>query len=535
MVLSRQALGRRHRHAQARAAIVSGVRGDSAAWVAPGAEGQGGVTDHVYRGGFFFCGCGGGAFGTLRARIKMLGHSARFVSVGGLDNCPLSCADFEMLTESSALCCDIRECTPSMLRALMGDDAPDMVVGSPPCQGYSRLISKKLAQSPKYRELNRLVLVWIELVLATWPDDPPALLLLENVEGIQTRGADLLAKVRKLLKGAGYLLSESTHDAGEIGGLAQHRSRYLMVARLPKRVPALLYQPPKKRVRGCGEVLGDLPVPGGDEGGPMHALPLMIPVNWLRLALIPAGGDWRDLKGVLADGQARRDVFGRFKINAWDEACATVAGSGTNGVYGVADPRVKVAYDRGYGVLRWDQPSPTVAGGSAVGQGAYAVADPRFTCEMRAGAYGVLDWKNPAKTITGHHKVDNAPAAVADPRVKSVELETVDWSSTRPMKTPPVMVAPDGTWHRPLTILDLAALQGLPTLHRGQPLKLAGNTLGRWRTAIGNVIPPGAAEAIAEKQLVSLLASDLGSFSMSSDAVWVESPEAIEPGMTVLQ
>ena len=488
---------------------------------------------HEYRAGFFFCGSGPGAYGFLQAHVTLAGQSARFVSVGGIDFDPLACADFEMLTQSPALCCDIRECTPSMLRALMGETAPDVVFGSPPCQGFSRLLAAKVSQTAKYQELNRLVLVWLELVMATWAE-PPALLLLENVEGIATRGAGLLKSVRKVLRSGGYVLNESTHDCGVIGGLAQHRSRFLIVARRPSRVPGLLYQPPKRRVRGCGEVLGDLPLPADIDAGRLHALPRMTPKNWLRLALIPPGGDWRDLEGVLADGQARREVFGRYKINAWDEPVSTIAGSGTNGVYGVADPRVKTAFDHGYGVLAWTQPSPTVAGGSAVGQGAYAVADPRLTCEPRRGAYGVLDWSQPAKTITGSHQIDNGPAAVADPRFSEpAEVDSVDWSSKRPADRPPVMIARDGTWHRPLTLLDLAALQGLPARLNGAPLDMAG-TLSQVRTHLGNAVPVGAAKAIAEKMLVTLCGADSGAFSLSNDSVWVDAPDAIEPGRAEL-
>ena len=223
----------------------------------------------------------------------------------------------------------------------------------------------------------------------------------------------------------------------------------------------------------------------------MHALPRMKAANWLRLALIPAGGDWRDLDGILDAGQARREVFKRYGINRWDEPCATVAGSGTNGVYGVADLRVSTAYDRGYGVLRWDQASPTVAGGSNVGQGAYAVADARV------------------------------------PAGQPVRFDTRD---RRPMPVAPVIVAADGTWHRPFTLLDLAALQGLPWWHNGAPLNLSGS-LTSARGRVGNAIPVGAAEAIGTRMLATLVGSDMGAWSLSGgDAVWVDAPDALEPG-----
>jgi hypothetical protein len=51
----------------------------------------------------------------------------------------------------------------------------------------------------------------------------------------------------------------------------------------------------QRRIRGVGEVIGPLPLPGAPAGGPMHKLPNLSVMNWIRLALIPSGGDWRDL------------------------------------------------------------------------------------------------------------------------------------------------------------------------------------------------------------------------------------------------
>lgn len=65
---------------------------------------------------------------------------------------------------------------------------------------------------------------------------------------------------------------------------------------------------------------------------------------------------------------------------------------------------------------------------------------------------------------------------------------------------PPVIIAEDGVWHRPLTILELAALQGFPfTFSDGSPLALAGNSDVRWRERIGNAVPPPAAVAIGNQ------------------------------------
>jgi len=98
--------------------------------------------------------------------------------------------------------------------------------------------------------------------------------------------------------------------------------------------------------------------------------------------------------------------------------------------------------------------------------------------------------------------------------------------SADPRKPPPftpVIVAADGTWHRPLTTLELAALQGFPTTVNGQPLVLHGKHTSHWRERIGNAVPAPAAQAIAERMLVALLQSVLGAFALDSGHdVWVE-------------
>lgn len=501
---------------------------------------------------FPFCGLGAGALGFLQA-VSEDGPVHGFRSLGGIDLDAEACRDFETLTSSPALCADVWHLSPADVRRAFGERRPDVVFLSPPCKGASGLLSAEKARSEKYVQMNGLALAWVRLMLAAWPERPP-LVLLENVPRLPTRAPEVIAQVRALLQGAGYAIAEGYHDCGELGGLAQHRRRYLLVARHERTVPALLYQPPRLRVRGCGEVLEQLPLPGDPAAGQLHALPRISWLNWVRLALIPAGGDWRDLEGVLAEGQARREQWARYGVADWREPVGTVAGSGSNGCFGVSDPRVQRAYDHGYAVLRWDQAAWTIAGKSSVGCGAYAVADPRLgydtrrgtgrvtgwgepvptvtgqsgrpghcsggivadprlSCEPRAGAYGVLRWDAPAGTVTGAAGIDNGSFAVADPRL--------------PPPSPVVIVAADGTWHRPLTLLELAALQGLPATVHGAPLTLAGKSRARWAERIGNAVPVGTARAIAGQMLRTLSAAVDGSLHLSSSAIWVQ-PEVLQ-------
>jgi site-specific DNA-cytosine methylase len=225
---------------------------------------------------------------------------------------------------------------------------------------------------------------------------------------------------------------------------------------------------------------------------------------------------------------------GVLGVTPWSDPACTITGRGDAacGAFSVGDPRIDElrvphAYPHGYGVLRWDGASWTIAGGSQVGQGAYAVSDPRLTCEPRAGAYGVIGWQAPAHTVTGSADIDNSSSAVADPRVEVIDLKSTP-------KVQPIIIAADGTWHRALTTLELAALQGFPWKVNGSPLQLAGKTSSGWRTAIGNAVPPPTARAIAEQMLGTLLHADAGIFSLNSSPIWV-APESDDAPMELVQ
>lgn len=653
---------------------------------------DGGTTRLVFTAIFPFGGIAGGALGFQRASasLERLGLEASFKVLGGIDFDAGACEAFRALTAAPCLCADVRDLTSAQLIEAFGATAPDVVFYSPPCKGASGLISDEKAQTETYAAMNELALVWTRLMLATWTR-PPKLLLLENVPRIATRAKKMLDEVCKLLRKAGYVLHKGKHDCGEVGGLAQHRERFLMVARLQSEVSTLLYQPPHKRVRGCGEVLGELPIPGAPSAGPLHVLPRISMLNWLRLALIPAGGDWRDLAGVLAQGQTRREGWGRYHVCTWGDAAPAVTGSGTNGAFAVADPRVDGAfrgaygvnawsapmgaittaegpsmgrfsvadprvpdaYPRTYGVMAWTSPFATVTSNTQtpgcgpfsvadarltadrygmnyrvtswcapswtvtgstdvqtglmvvadprlgannpgrhtakyavtswaspartitgtdgrIGSGAPIVADPRLTCSpwVNGRAYGVLRWSEPSFTVTGSAQLDNGPWSVADgraptppfglPRIESiatgdgVSVELAFWCLARvepepffvrwyphperfawkdPPPWPVVIVSDDGTWHRPITVLEAASLQGLPARVGDAPLTLPGRSAALWREWIGNMVPVGTAEAIARQMLLTLALASVGAFSLSSGGgVWVRKRETLNAG-----
>lgn len=538
----------------------------------------------IYRAGFLACGLGAGARGFVEARGALGTSAAQFEIAGGVDIDLAGLEDFRTLTKGRTVVGDIHTMQPEDLVAAWGERRPDVVFSSTPCKGMSRLLGAKAAAREEYQALNRLTLEAFHLVCTTYVRTPVPLLLLENVPGLMSRGAELLAQIRALLAGFGYVFHESTHDCGELGGLGQHRRRFLLVARHAKTLPALLYQPPKQRVKACGEIIGPLPLPNDPKAGSLHVLPRISWINWVRLAMIPPGGDWRDLPRAqahtagdahtnqlavadfeqpsrtvtgatrpgagadprltspLAEGQARREVIRRHKVQAFDAPIPTVTGGGANAVENVADPRLGVnawanKHASKYRVRPFGEPVGAVTGDTDVQEGAPNVADPRIplTCAPRSGAYGVASAAQPLDTVTGSASIDNGTVAIADgrelrPLPAGYVVMTIDEAlalATSPKGKPdagvvPVIFSPhDGTWHRPLTTLELAALQGLPTTIDGAPLQLAGKSAAAHRERIGNAVPVGAARAIAEQMLRTLIAGALGMFRLSNELVWV--------------
>jgi site-specific DNA-cytosine methylase len=415
----------------------------------------------------------------------------RFRTLAGIDSNPEACEDFRRITKAPAACLDLfsredyiafhgkepdeswREVEPSEIRAACGGECPDVVFLSPPCKGFSGLLPKKSAKSEKYQALNRLTVRGLWYTLEAFRDNLPGVIMLENVPRITTRGKDLLRQLRGMLEAYGYLHTAESHDCGEIGGLGQRRKRFLLMARQPDKVDALVYQPPKLPLKTIGDVIGPLAMPDAVECGPMHRLPRLKWRTWVRLALIPAGGDWRDLQKIAPDefrlaheprgggpwGVQKFDEAsgtvtgsasvkgsnatsvgdprigssprcGAYRVVRWSDTAPTVVGAGrvsrSNGAAIVADARVgdKKIFNGAMRVQRFDKVGGTVTGGRAHGQ-AGCVADPRVEAFGGSpGLYGVNAWDGIAPTVTGGAKVSssNCACAIADTRLPKAKF-----------------------------------------------------------------------------------------------------------------
>ncbi|WP_408082927.1 DNA cytosine methyltransferase [Pseudomonas aeruginosa] len=532
----------------------------------------------------FCCGLGGGAKGFNRSRPRVGNVEAQWECLGGIDVDAGVLRDFAKLAGVPGTQLDLftrdqyirfhgkeppagwREATPEDIRRAAGGKRPDCVFISSPCKGASGLLSEEKAKTPRYQALNELTLRCIWLMGEAWANDPVPLIAFENVPRLATRGRHLLDQIGQLLGHYGFANAETTHDCGELGGLAQSRKRFLLVARNIEKVPAFLYEPEKKSLRAVGDILARMPLPGNIEAaGPMHRVPSLQWRTWVRLALVRAGSDWRSLNELaIEDGHLRDLVIvpeyrsGYMGVHGWDDTAGTIAGrSGpTNGAFSVADPRYRQAsnwnHGQQFGVIRWAESAPTIPGQTMPGQGTFSVADPRPNWNRHSGNYRVIRYDQPAGTIiaggkgvqqsvadprilhrgkgdhylTGGHygvigfnqhsgaiaassRYDSGRFSVADPRIPAADERLTC-----------VIRSLDGTWHRPFTTLEKAALQSL--VEPEEYLVLDGMSDKDWSERIGNAVPPHAAEAIADVMGTTLLLAEQGeTFRLSNTPIWV--------------
>jgi site-specific DNA-cytosine methylase len=206
---------------------------------------------------------------------------------------------------------------------------------------------------------------------------------------------------------------------------------------------------------------------------------------------------------------------GVYRIVKDDEPAPCVTGTRFgSGAIAIADSKLnsrKQRYPGTYRVEDYNKPSNTVLGQTDIQCGALSVADARLGCSPRSGSYGVQEWDEPAKTVTASGDIHSGCTALADPRIPDDRDRGVY-----------VIIAEDGSRHRPLTTFELAMLQGFPThLPDGRPFQLTGNNDAKWREWIGNAVPPDAAAGMAIVMLIALMASSIGLWTMGFTEIWV--------------
>lgn len=168
-----------------------------------------------------FCGCGGFSLGLERAGLQCLAaiDSDKHAIATFRENFP----NVELVLER-----DLTKFTPDLLHRLIGREKVDMIVGGPPCQGFSKVRKvdganhgSRLVQDPR-RHLYQNYLQYVEYFA-------PSIFVMENVPGIRNAaGGAFFASIQLDARKLGYRVHATTICAWQ-HGVPQKRERQLII------------------------------------------------------------------------------------------------------------------------------------------------------------------------------------------------------------------------------------------------------------------------------------------------------------------
>jgi DNA (cytosine-5)-methyltransferase 1 len=202
-----------------------------------------------------FCGCGGFTLGMERAGFKCL---------AAIDSNKEAIEVFQKNFPQvpHALREDLTEFSAQQLADLVGDEAVDVIVGGPPCQGFSTVRQRDGANSgprmiaDERRHLYQEFLRYVEYF-------KPKVFVMENVLGIKSAdGGHYFTRVQQEARAMGYRVHPQTEKAVDLG-VPQKRVRQLIIGTrldLPNYFSSEL-KPAARAVKSptLGEAIYDLP------------------------------------------------------------------------------------------------------------------------------------------------------------------------------------------------------------------------------------------------------------------------------------
>ena len=226
-----------------------------------------------------FCGAGG-----MSSGFTAMGFRPLLAIDSDLHACRTYLLNHLDLPEEGVICGDIRDISAEDLAHRLGEGGLDVLVGSPPCQGFS-LAGKRSKQSHQARttlrgyrieedERNHLFeyMIGAAMVLR------PGLFLMENVPGMDSRrknGPSFMKLAEKKLVEAGFATAIWRLDAASYG-VPQHRTRNFLVASSTGRLPAI----PESEFQDGGQGFHD----------PDALPPVTLEAAIFDLPPVPAGG-----------------------------------------------------------------------------------------------------------------------------------------------------------------------------------------------------------------------------------------------------
>ncbi len=169
-----------------------------------------------------FCGAGG-----LSEGFKEAG----FTSILGIDHDKDALETFaENHKEAKTICGDISDISKQEILNKIGNQNVDLVIGGPPCQGFS-MAGRRNPKDPR----NKLVQEFLRIV----KDFQPKFFVIENVQGFRTmtdkKGKLVLDIVKELAKESGYYVEAHFLNSKDYS-VAQKRKRMFLIGSKKKNI-----------------------------------------------------------------------------------------------------------------------------------------------------------------------------------------------------------------------------------------------------------------------------------------------------------
>ena len=282
-----------------------------------------------------FSGCGGASLGFARAGFRI---------AAALDIDPWACETYRRNLQVEPLQADVRGVTGRDLlrRAGLKRGAVDVLIGCPPCQGFTRHRNGAGAADPR----NGLVADYLRIV----GEIRPKFLVFENVKGMwaQAHGRRYFHRLMEGLEDLGYHAVWGLLDAAAYG-VPQRRERLIVMAtrerslRYKLALPSRTHAPPEQAereglrpYRTVRDAIADLPPLQAGEACPTipnHVAPKHSPRILELIRHVPKdGGSRHDLPKRFwlkchKNHNGHRDVYGRMR---WDAPAPTLTYGCTN-------------------------------------------------------------------------------------------------------------------------------------------------------------------------------------------------------------
>jgi len=162
-----------------------------------------------------FCGCGG-----LSKGFQLAG----FDIVGGIDfNVPAVATYAKNFPSAQAVCCDLMEMNPVDIAREFPHESIDVVIGGPPCQGFST--ANRYADEERRDPRNKLFFQFVKFVELF----SPKAIVIENVRGILTMNKGYAKRrIEAIFRERGYHVANCVLNAADYG-VPQRRFRNFFV------------------------------------------------------------------------------------------------------------------------------------------------------------------------------------------------------------------------------------------------------------------------------------------------------------------